>query len=176
MEFAEHLKIKIVDNIQSKPVNFKAYLTDSNVDFKLMDQTMAYAPLSFRNNKIHTRTTISTKLSFDILAESHAEAISNYQNLDFLLEAIKPQYTVINQQYLPDLKNSFGLISLMFRGLKPLEDSKFIYLEQFEYRIIKDMGFITTTDQKLMPIGFSLSIGGRILQEFKENVRGIYNV
>jgi hypothetical protein len=174
----------LIDGTDSTRYRFKAYLDESEVSYQIMEQNLAYTPLSFVNDKVHTRTTQKVKLKFNIYSEDFTEAQENYNQLHKLIESIKPKFSLVREQYLPDVRNNTGLLSVKFKGLpkisKKYGDDLVIHLSQFTYDINKELGYIerpfsgagyTGGDNRLIPIAYVLNIAGQILLPFKETVR-----
>ena len=178
----------LVDGTEEIPVRyrFKAYLDESEISYQIMEQSLAYTPLSFVNDKVHTRTTQKVKLKFNVFSEDFEEAQENYDKLHKLLESIKPKFQLIREQYLPDVRNNTGLISVKFKGLPKVSADKYsnddlvIHLSQFSYEINKELGYIERPmngsgyiggENRLIPIAYVLNIAGQILLPFKETIR-----
>lgn len=174
---------------------FKAYLEKSDVSIKTLDTNLQYAPLNFTNNTQFQKIQYSVDFSFNVFAEDRDEAMDNYDQLHRLLQTAKPSYTFVNNQYLPNADNIFGLISLKFSGLPKLSkrsDELDIYITNFAYTINKDMGFIeipydpefdeldtahTTRNNlsggnnRLLPIAFKIDLSGRVLLSLDESIK-----
>jgi hypothetical protein len=178
----------LVDGTKESPVRyrFKAYLDESEISYQIMEQSLAYTPLSFVNDKVHTRTTQKVKLKFNVFSEDFEEAQENYDKLHKLLESIKPKFQLIREQYLPDVRNNTGLISVKFKGLPKVSADKYkdddlvIHLSQFSYEINKELGYIERpisgggyigAENRLIPIAYALNIAGQILLPFQETIR-----
>jgi hypothetical protein len=174
----------LIDGTDSTRYRFKAYLDESEVSYQIMEQNLAYTPLSFVNDKVHTRTTQKVKLKFNVFSEDFNEAQENYNQLHKLIESIKPKFSFVREQYLPDIKNNKGLISVKFKGLPKVSseygDDLVIHLSQFSYDINKELGYIERPmsgsgyiggDNRLIPIAYVLNISGQILLPFKETIR-----
>lgn len=176
----------LVDGTKESPVRyrFKAYLDESEISYQIMEQSLAYTPLSFVNDKVHTRTTQKVKLKFNVFSEDFEEAQENYDKLHKLIESIKPKFQLIREQYLPDVRNNTGLISVKFKGLpkvsKTYGDDLVIHLSQFSYEINKELGYIErpmsgagyiSEENRLIPIAYVLNIAGQILLPFQETIR-----
>lgn len=186
----KNIRLTITDTVSNNSIQFKAYLEDSDITYEVQEQNLSFAPLSFTSNKIHSRTLQTVKLSFNVFSEYREEAIENYDNLHTILNALKPSYTEIAGQYLPSQNNTFGLISLNFKGLPRIKsgtDDLKIHLTQFSYTINKDMGYIEVPydlsgndrynklysegNMRLVPIAYKLSITGRLQLSFAETAR-----
>jgi hypothetical protein len=174
---------------------FKAYLEKSDISIKTLDTNLQYAPLNFTNNTQFQKIQYSVDFSFNVFAEDRDEAMDNYDQLHRLLQTVKPSYTFVNNQYLPNADNIFGLISLKFSGLPKLSkrsDELDIYITNFAYTINKDMGFIeipyepkfdeldtapTTRNNlsgdnnRLLPIAFKIDLSGRVLLSLDESIK-----
>jgi hypothetical protein len=174
----------LVEGTEATRYRFKAYLDESEVSYQIIEQSLAYTPLSFVNDKVHTRTTQKVKLKFNVYSEDLTEAQENYRQLHKLIESTKPKFSFIREQYLPDIKNNKGLISVKFKGLPKVSseygDDLVIHLSQFSYDINKELGYIerpmsgsgyTGEDNRLIPVAYVLNIAGQILLPFKETIR-----
>lgn len=178
--------IRLLIKQKDEPKNsfkFKAYLEKSDVQVKLIDTNLQYAPLNFTNNTQLIKTQYSVDFSFNVFAEDENEAKTNYVQLHDLLATIKPSYTRISGQLIPNSTNIFGLITLKFRGLPRLSRTKTdldIYVTNFTYEINKDMGFFDTqlsdlvnknqAENLLTPIAYKVGIAGRVLLPLDEAV------
>lgn len=187
MDYGDLLKIKIGSKalntaapVPTGYMNFKAYLKSCDIEYRFLEQTMSLAPLSFLNNKVSTRLVPYVNMSFDVIGEDKDESVENLKNLDTLVGWLKPKYFERNQQYLPYIQNSFGLISLTFRGHTILKTEQRIYVDNFNYKINEELGYVEsregpTAETDLVPIAYNLTIKGRILRQFSEDadIRGI---
>ena len=184
----EELNLTIADLVEGTKENpiryrFKAYLDESEVSYQIIEQNLAYTPLSFVNDKVHTRTTQKVKLKFNVYSEDLTEAQENYDKLEKLTESIKPKFSLVREQYLPDVRNNTGLLSVKFKGLpkisKKYDDDLVIHVSQFTYDINKELGYVErpmsglgyTDSLRLIPVAYSLMISGQILLPFEETIR-----
>jgi hypothetical protein len=163
--------------------SFKAYLEDHSVQYQIIEQQLQYAPLSFVNDKVHMRTTQTVSLKFNVFSENLEEAQGNYNKLHKLVEWVKPTYTYRQGQYIANVQNNTGIIGVKFAGLPKIHsttDELKLHLTTFAFSVNKEMGYIesnyTGSDGNvisggLIPIAYTLDIGGRILLEFKETAR-----
>lgn len=198
----DNIRLKIYDKekpihnnnkILSPNYSFRAYLEKSDVQIKTLDTNIQYAPLNFTNNTQFLKVQYQVDFSFNVFAEDREEAIQNYDQLHSLLQTVKPSYKYVNNQYLPNAGNIFGLLSVEFSGLPRLSkrSSKLdIYVTNFAYTINKDMGYLqapynpydknspdrsqlfVTGQNNLIPIAYKLDISGRVLLSLDESIKG----
>lgn len=181
----EKYKLNIISYTPStQRDSFKAYLEDHSVQYQIVEQQLQYAPLSFVNDKVHMRTNQTISMRFNVFSEDLAEAQSNYDKLHKLVEWIKPTYGYRMGQYIANVENNTGIIGVKFAGLPKVHSSNDelkLHLTSFTFSVNKEMGYIETeyVDSRvenviqdgLVPIAYTLEIGGRILLEFKETAR-----
>jgi hypothetical protein len=114
------------------------------------------------------------EMSINVFSKNAGEANGNYTALNNLLYAMKPRYLSIGGQYIPSSENTFGHLVIEFKGLPDIENggpqgSVKINCTQLKYEINKDLGFISisTNPQRLIPVGFKITVGGRIITELR---------
>lgn len=171
-------------------LRFKAYLENSDVSYETREQQLPFAPVSFVNDTAAIRLLQKAKFTFNVLSEYRSECVQNYKNLLKLIQSIKPSYTIIDEQYVPNKNNINGYVSLTFDGLPLQQKSVKLHVTQFSYEINKEMGYLqipqneldnnknpkkfVNGEPKLIPIAYKIDIEGKILQTFGEtaNVTG----
>jgi hypothetical protein len=137
--------IESTDNNEPPSFEFKSYLEKSDVQVKLLDSNIQYAPLNFTNNTQLLKTQYSVDFSFNVFSEDREEAFDNYDQLHKLLYLLKPSYTQIGNQLLPKSSNIFGIITLQFDGLPRISKTVkelTIYVNNFSYEVNKETGYI----------------------------------
>jgi hypothetical protein len=184
-----NINLLITNKTNGDKLKFKAYLEKSDITFTVQESNFEYIPVGYGSvDSYATRLLYTLDLSFNVFSENREEAISNYQQLHRLIEALKPGYTIIEGSYLPTSDNAFGNISINFKGLPKINkksDSLDIATKTFSYNINQEMGFIEVpydnadkktfryfdTGMRLIPIAFKIGIGGRISVNFEDTVK-----
>ena len=196
----DNIKLLITDKAKKNTYKFKAYLERSDVQVKVLDTNLQYAPISYTNNTQFLKVQYNVDFSFNVFSEYREEAIDNYDKLHDLFASVKPNYRYINNQLLPNSENIFGLLSVSFRGLPRLSKANSeldIYITNFAYNINKDMGYIqipydpfikndsdrnllykNNEKSSLVPIAYKIDLSGRVLLPIEEaaNVPGYTKV
>lgn len=168
---------------------FKAYLEDSDITHNVRDQALPFAPLSFNNDSMATRVNETAKFTFNVFSETRGECIQNFNNLLKLIRSIKPIYEIVDYQYVPDFSNLTGLVELFFSGM-PSRDIVKLHLNNFNYSINKELGYIQVPreeildykkstevgfyspgNMKLIPLAYKISLEGKVLLPFDQTVR-----
>lgn len=186
----EDLRLNITNIASGKKISFKSYLEDSDITYEIKDQQLPFAPTSFTNDSMAIRVTEKAKFTFNIFSESRDECTQNYRNLNKLLSTIKPSYKYVYDQIAPNTSNVTGFFNIKFKGLPAGRDNVTLHLNSFSYNINKDLGYIhvptaeleengsksfySSQGMKLIPIGYKISLEGKILLNFKQtaNVYG----
>lgn len=187
----QEIRLKITPK-GSESLSFKAYLEKSDITYEIQERSLEFVPLNFTNYSIITRTIQNIDLSFDVIAEDRREAIKNYDDLHSLIQALKPQYIASQGQYIPSRNNTFGLLTVNFKGLPKIKkngnEELEIHVKQFNYTINKEMGYIQLPylsskedsklyslyeqgQMKLVPIGFKINLQGRILLDLEDTIK-----
>lgn len=168
-------------------LKFKAYLEDSDINHVTKDQALPLAPISFNNDSMATRVNQTAKFTFNVFSETREECVNNFNNLLSIIESIKPLYTIMDDQYVPNSANITGFVSLSFAGM-PYKSRNAIslHLTSFNYSINKEIGYIQIgkselggkparfyekSNMKLVPLAYKLSLEGKVLLPFDETVR-----
>jgi hypothetical protein len=164
-------------NSQYAGYEFPAFLETFGVTYEIQENSIGFSPLSFPTDKIRTRMIQNLDMSVNVFSSNSDEAAINYGKLNNLLYALKPRYLNIGSQYIPSSDNLFGHLQVEFEGLPNIGSSfnKTIQIScnQFKYEINKDLGFVTTTTTnptRLTPVGFKITIGGRIITSFEDGL------
>ncbi len=168
-------------------LSFKAYLENSDISYETREQQLPFAPVSFTNDTAAIRLLQKAKFTFNVLSEYRSECVENYNNLLALIQSIKPSYTIIDEQYVPDKNNINGYVNLKFDGLPLQQKSVKLHVTQFSYEINKEMGYLQIPEKelkhnknpkkfvdgepKLIPIAYKIDIEGKILQTFGETAK-----
>lgn len=143
-------------SIDKSLTTFKAYLEKSDLQVKFVDETIKYTPLGYSNNTQLMKTNYNMDFSFNLFSENETEAAENYFNVMKLLFLLRPKYQLKNNQYIPDAKNLFGLISLKYDGMIPLRyngnNEMRMYVTNFSYQINKDLGYASIDSDKLSSV------------------------
>ncbi len=131
---------------------FDAFLETSALDVVFMDQQLPFTPLSFTNDTLSLRNMYKANFVFNVYAENRKQVYDNYLKLQQLLQVIKPEYDVINYQYIPRQINLTGLIGVSFKGIPRIvgtkkgdsgdPDNLKLHLTNFAFTTNQDMGFI----------------------------------
>lgn len=173
------IRINITNKSDGRKLSFKAFLEKNDISYQVQEANLEYAPISLPNDSIVTRILQSIDFSFNVFSETRNEAIENYEKLHSLIDFLKPEYTEVGGQLIPNQKNSFGQITLNFSGLPKISksgDELGVVIKNFSYSINQDMGYIElpydNTDRRLfryfdsgmrlVPIAYKVSIGGRL--------------
>lgn len=168
-------------------LKFKAYLEDSDINHVTKDQALPLAPISFNNDSMATRVNQTAKFTFNVFSETREECVNNFNNLLSIIESIKPLYTIMDDQYVPNSANITGFVTLSFAGM-PYKNRNAIslHLTSFNYSINKEIGYIQIgkselaggqpkfyekSNMKLVPLAYKLSLEGKVLLSFDETVR-----
>lgn len=193
MRFLDN-NIKIIINPKAgsnlEPIIFKAYLEKSDIQYAIKEVGLDYAPVSYGNASTATKVLQSLDLVFNVFSEHRNETIENYIKLHRLIDNIKPVYVGRGAAKVRDSANTFGLISIIFKGLPVInadgKDELRIAVKNFNYSINQEMGFIelpydspnkfndslyVSGKMRLVPIAFKISIGGQIVLDRKSMVR-----
>lgn len=183
------LRLNIQNTQSGPPLSFKAYLEDSDISYETKDQQLPFVPLSFTNDSMALRVSEKAKFTFNVFSETRSECIQNYRNLNLLLQSIKPSYSYVFDQVAPYISNVTGFFNLNFKGMPDGRDNINLHLTSFSYAINKDLGYVhvplseidgkegsfyDSAGMKLIPVGYKISIEGKILLEFNKtaNVYG----
>lgn len=177
----------IDDNIKINinGIIFKAYLEESETIHELKEQQLPFAPVTFLNDTMATRLMEKVKLSFNVFSETRAECIDNFNNLKKLINSLKPNYHLIEDQYVPFKDNINGYVSLFFSGL-PIHEKVKLHVTSFSYSVNKEIGYIQVPikeiakkeasayydkgGMKLIPLAYKINIEGKSLLDFDSTI------
>lgn len=177
----QDLRLNILNTQSGSLLSFKAYLEDSDITYEVKDQQLPFVPTSFTNDSMALRVTEKAKFTFNVFSETRQECVENYINLNKLITSIKPSYSYVFDQISPYLSNVVGYFNINFKGFPDGRDNILLHLNSFSYNINKDLGYIhvpvseingnipsyyDSTGMKLIPIGYKISLEGKILLEF----------
>lgn len=165
-------RLGLINNSIGVSLSFKAYLEDSDISYDMKDQALPFAPTSFTNDSMMLRVLQKAKFTFNVIAENPDECVQNYSNLLNLVRAIKPSYATVYDQYVPDPRNVTGYFFLTYYGLPLNRHTVPIHITGFSYAAIKDMGLVEIQNN-LIPVGYKVTIDGKILLSFEETVNMI---
>lgn len=157
--------------LEINSIKFKAYLEDSQESFDIKNVNVpAVSPRDFIANVITTKVLKKVKFVFNVMSENYGECLKNYENLAKLITSLKPKYTYEDSQFLPDTTNLYGNTKVNFAGFPGSSTEIDLQITNFSYEINKEIGFIRY-NKKIIPLAFKISIEGRRIQPFEDQVR-----
>lgn len=152
-----------------KNYSFPAFLEDSDITYDIKEQSLPFAPVSFTNDSMALRVLEKAKFTFNVFSHNEEECKANWSKFYDLRQIIKPRYTMLNEQLVPNIENITGFIKIKFSGMPHDRDIIDIHLTNFSYIINKELGYLEV-DNKLIPIGFKISIEGKVLLKLEETI------
>lgn len=173
---------KIILKINDKEFKFDVFLEESQNIFDLKFLENKYVSTDINNDKIYTKMLQKVRFSFLVIPNNKSQCVENFKNIKDILKEIKPKYSVRESQYVSNIKNLTGFITIKFLGLPITSREATINLTAFQYQMDKDSGFLeinknlnitgsTTKDQDdnlFIPIIFKIYIEGNVLLSFDE--------
>jgi hypothetical protein len=163
-------------------INFKPYVEKAELTFAMEEVQLPYAGPSLPNDKIPIRLVHNLNLGFKVFSENRDEAISNYDKLHRLINAVKPKTTIDEfGRRRPRAENLLGYLKVFFQGLPNVakvneKDPYVIHVTSFSYTINKDLGYIhlpynnidnrktffAEKGMRMVPIGYDVSLVGKL--------------
>lgn len=182
--------ISIENKNSNRIAQFSGFLEDSEISYETKDQQLPFAPLSFTNDSIATRIIEKVKFTFIIIGYDHRDCLVNWYSFSLLRKDIRPRYQIINEQYMPNIENLEGLLTIKSKILPRGREKINIHLTNFSYNINKELGMFAwdikdenkpysdvanllpdeDNNLAMIPVSFKVQIEGKVLLDIDETL------